>query len=874
MSVASFQIDQVRPGGTSHGTADVARNDLWLGRQINLVSLASGSHHYLWSFLDAPVGSSWGPSTPPLNPTMQMANFTPDVLGSYRVQLLVDNSVSEIMICAVRYNSLGVLQKRGWCYPAQGEEVNEDNFNGGTRGWNGILDGIFDDILSFLESGGAGIGVEDHGTLLPGGPWATLNFTGNVSLSTLSGVVSVDVLGSNSYTPAVPSNWNPAPTTYDGALDQLANGGVFSCDVSSGSPTATIPPDAKQLVLTGTPEDPTFPTISCPTTYTVLVTNTTRYAAYVEDAAADGTVVMAPFTSLLLTCDTHHLRAVNGWNIFPVSQVVPFSGWQAPLGTNEINIYGADSDPFTTSFSYPSGDGAFLLLLTNATPGVATVYTDNLGSSPAVTLQPNTATPVYCDGMSNFAAIGSGGWLTDIVTVTGDMEVTVPPGYQELLLVAGDDTPTEDFAVSLTYASTDGAFVLLVTNQTGYNATVTNAAFLVSPYFINVPPYTSVEIFCDGMRYFRAVTGGPPVVPLQIQISTAVTIDLPAVDTTYTINTHSIEDGLRPRGMKDVLGAAIHFSGQPTDGLSITVVDTDGAWSAYPFNVTFLDQSAAAVQNPASPGLYGMGSMTVWLANASVTWTWSQSDDTWYVSSFTNGYIPNEVVPLSDDVTSMLSEGSTYYGSVALSNVLQALSVTDEYYVLSSAFGYQPNIQAAWTPFAVFLRNATTFPMTVVDPYSLVWKSPILPGFSAFVYHDGAALYCISQPLTFTGTITCSNIAPATGQFFSLPLPQGVTTMRMRILVRVTTGPDGSGLFTTDCSVTETTVVWVSNESGAVTLVPASSVHLDQFATPYMPVLTYTPADGSTASVNYSVPQQPVSGVILSYEVTLEGETV
>ena len=48
-------------------------------------------------------------------------------------------------------------------------------------------------------------------------PYKFNPFTGTLDLVDTSGG------GGSSYTPADPSQWNPDPTTYDGALDQLAD---------------------------------------------------------------------------------------------------------------------------------------------------------------------------------------------------------------------------------------------------------------------------------------------------------------------------------------------------------------------------------------------------------------------------------------------------------------------------------------------------------------------------------------------------------------------------------------------------------------------------------------------------------------------------
>ena len=349
MSIASFQINQVRPGGTSYGTADVARNDLWLGRQINLVSLAPGSHTYSWAFLDVPVGSEWGAgeehAAEPLNHTAQTANFTPDVLGSYRVGLLVDNSVSEIMICAVRYDNLGNLQNRGWCYPALGEEVGEDNFNGSTRGWNGILDGIFNDILGFLQAGGSGVGVADHGTLLPGGPWSTLNFTGSgVSVAGGSGVATLTVSGGS-------QPW----------LQDCSAGGTV---VYSGPETVPW-----QMTLTGTPAA-SF-TLQIPTgDVSVAIANDTSQVAAVTSPGTEAGFIPPGDTAIMLGSADHAPLVVNGLACLSVANSdIVVETWPAGYGYSLFQV-GVQNTIWPGSWPYLPLLGTMLSPRDAATYGV------------------------------------------------------------------------------------------------------------------------------------------------------------------------------------------------------------------------------------------------------------------------------------------------------------------------------------------------------------------------------------------------------------------------------------------------------------------------------------------------------------------------
>ena len=157
MPGAIIEFDQYRPAteedelDISYGSPGVARNDLWEGRQINCVSTVSGNTSWSWSFLDIPPGSAvtlTGAST-------STAAFTPDLPGSYRVQLITNGGGPgnvQNLIAAVRYDITGVLVQRGWCIPALGEVPPEDNFSGQTRGWDAALRFIFADLLTLFNT--------------------------------------------------------------------------------------------------------------------------------------------------------------------------------------------------------------------------------------------------------------------------------------------------------------------------------------------------------------------------------------------------------------------------------------------------------------------------------------------------------------------------------------------------------------------------------------------------------------------------------------------------------------------------------------------------------------------------------------------------
>jgi hypothetical protein len=148
-------LDQSRPSGTSFGSPGVARNDLWENRLITCRSTLSGNTSQLWTFIDIPPGSAAilsGAST-------ANATYTPDLPGSYRIQLVTNGGGPgnvQVLIAGVRYDVTGTSVNRGWRVPALGEVKGEDNFSGQTRGWSESIEFILADLLSVIASLGGG----------------------------------------------------------------------------------------------------------------------------------------------------------------------------------------------------------------------------------------------------------------------------------------------------------------------------------------------------------------------------------------------------------------------------------------------------------------------------------------------------------------------------------------------------------------------------------------------------------------------------------------------------------------------------------------------------------------------------------------------
>lgn len=146
-----------QPDGAGAGSPGVARRDLWLSQQIELVVGTSGNSSVEWALLSLPPGSSSSLT----NPTSTTATFTPDTIGTYRVQLVTNGggpgNVS-IKVLRVRFDNAGTLSGFGWALPGIGEIDGESNYpvDAGTnlRAWAEVLEGIFADIETAL--GGAG----------------------------------------------------------------------------------------------------------------------------------------------------------------------------------------------------------------------------------------------------------------------------------------------------------------------------------------------------------------------------------------------------------------------------------------------------------------------------------------------------------------------------------------------------------------------------------------------------------------------------------------------------------------------------------------------------------------------------------------------
>ena len=139
-----------QPSGAGAGTPGEARKDLWLTKVVNLSVSTSGNSSFSWTMLAKPLASAATLSTP----TASTSSFTPDVVGTYRIQLVTNGGGvgnEQTLVYRARYTSTGALANRGWAYPAFGEIDIESNYGGNQRGWAEDLDFILEDVRANLN---------------------------------------------------------------------------------------------------------------------------------------------------------------------------------------------------------------------------------------------------------------------------------------------------------------------------------------------------------------------------------------------------------------------------------------------------------------------------------------------------------------------------------------------------------------------------------------------------------------------------------------------------------------------------------------------------------------------------------------------------
>jgi len=280
MPGAQIAIDQDRPGpSVSTGTPGYGRDDLWLGRATHPRSVNTATL-YEWTLLDKPPGSTAVLS----NATSQICTITPDLAGSYRLQLVIDggglgNTQIKILGCTKDFS--GVEVNNGWRFPALGEEPAEANFAGQLRGWDEALRNIFTDLLTaggsvtfydeaalvaaraklnFIGLGVTavdnpgqtrvdvtipGLQVKEEGVVV-GATYTALNFVGGIVTATDGGggVANVSVLGTNGM---VVKDEGSTVTGGPHTAMNFAGAGVTASDAGGGVALITIPQGAPTI---------------------------------------------------------------------------------------------------------------------------------------------------------------------------------------------------------------------------------------------------------------------------------------------------------------------------------------------------------------------------------------------------------------------------------------------------------------------------------------------------------------------------------------------------------------------------------------------------------------------------------------------------
>ena len=123
-----------------HGAAAGSVRDLAIGTSCGLTSDGDVSTNYLWTMVSRPTGSSATLATP----ATHVSSFTPDIVGTYTISLLIDTGLP-----GVAFDQKGgavLTAQLDYRKPASGETIEFNTLNGWAEDVNDALQKIDDNM--------------------------------------------------------------------------------------------------------------------------------------------------------------------------------------------------------------------------------------------------------------------------------------------------------------------------------------------------------------------------------------------------------------------------------------------------------------------------------------------------------------------------------------------------------------------------------------------------------------------------------------------------------------------------------------------------------------------------------------------------------
>ncbi len=140
MATSLIRIDQSGHPTLEIGTPGISRDDIVISTQVQLANgNDTGVRSRRWTLLSKPTGSTAVLSSP----TDAAVTFTPDLIGTYRVRLIVNEGRSG----EVDTRLIAIRDASGLRIPAAGES-NEANWGGNERGWHPDMELYLQSITS------------------------------------------------------------------------------------------------------------------------------------------------------------------------------------------------------------------------------------------------------------------------------------------------------------------------------------------------------------------------------------------------------------------------------------------------------------------------------------------------------------------------------------------------------------------------------------------------------------------------------------------------------------------------------------------------------------------------------------------------------